>query len=328
VNDTSAAERPFDVSSVPKISRVQAAQEAARPSTLETLGAPLSKKAADVPAAPSAAEKQSAYLQQLAEVPEFASYGPVLNSNATPAQLTESETEYQVNCVKHIYKEHVVFQFNISNTIPDTVLEQVSVIMQPQSEDAGLVEDFIIPLPALTAANSPGIVYVSFTRESPELYAIASFQCTLKFTSKELDPSTGVPEEEGYEDEYQVEEVELSAGGDYIVPSYASFGSEWEKMKLAPSATETFALSAMESLKAACESIIEVLNMEPLGGSEVPSSTSVHTLQLSGLVTGGGGKVLVRCRMTFSRGQGVTLELGVRAETQEVCDLVLAAVGG
>jgi coatomer protein complex subunit gamma len=70
----------------------------------------LSKKATDTPAAPSAEEKQSAYLQQLTEVPEFAPYGPVLNSSATPAQLTESETEYQVNCVKHIYKEHVVFQ--------------------------------------------------------------------------------------------------------------------------------------------------------------------------------------------------------------------------
>jgi coatomer protein complex subunit gamma len=68
--------------------------------------------------------------------------------------------------------------------------------------------------------------------------------------------------------------------------------------------------------------------MEALGGTENPSSTSVHTLQLSGLVTGGGGKVLARCRMTFSRGQGVTLELGVRAERQEVCDLVLSAVGG
>lgn len=68
--------------------------------------------------------------------------------------------------------------------------------------------------------------------------------------------------------------------------------------------------------------------MEPLGGSEAPSSTSVHTLQLSGLVIGGGGKVLVRCRMTYSKGQGVTLELSVRAENQEVCDLVLAAVGG
>lgn len=68
--------------------------------------------------------------------------------------------------------------------------------------------------------------------------------------------------------------------------------------------------------------------MEALGGTEVPSSPSVHTLQLSGLVTGGGGKILVRCRMTFSRGQGVTLELAVRGERQEACDLVLAAVGG
>jgi coatomer protein complex subunit gamma len=68
--------------------------------------------------------------------------------------------------------------------------------------------------------------------------------------------------------------------------------------------------------------------MEPLGGTEAPTSTSVHTLQLSGLVTGGGGKVLVRCRMTFSKGEGVSLELGVRAEKQAACDLVLAAVGG
>lgn len=120
--------------------------------------------------------------------------------------------------------------------------------MQP-SPDAGLTEDFIIPIPSLTAVTSPGIVYVSYTRESPEDYPIASFQCILKFISKELDPSTGEPEEEGYEDEYQLEEVELSAGGDYIIPSYASFDSEWKKLESGSSATETFALSAMESLR-------------------------------------------------------------------------------
>lgn len=214
-----------------------------------------------------------------------------------------------------------------------------------QSADStGLTEDFIIPVPTLSSANSPAIVYVSFTRDSPDEYALASFACTLKFVSKEVDPSTGEPEEEGYEDEYQLEEVELSAGGDYIVPSYATFGSEWDKMRSGPSATETFALSAMDSIKggyllhsrfldaqgfiAACDSLIEILNMEALGGTENPQQPSVHTLQLSGLVTGGGGKVLVRCRMTYSSGQGVTLELGVRAERQDACQLVLAAVGG
>ncbi|KAK1218697.1 coatomer subunit gamma [Marasmius sp. AFHP31] len=328
IKDPAAASQPLDLSSVPKISRIQAAQEAARPSTLETIGVPAStKKASDSPPPPTAAERQSQYAQQLADVPEFASYGSILNSSATPAQLTEIETEYQVTCVKHIFKEHIVFQYNVSNTLPETVLERVEVFMQPQSEDSGLTEEFIIPLPSLSA-QTPGIVYVSFLREDPEQFAIGSFSCSLKFISKEVDPSTGEPEEEGYEDEYQLEEVEVSAGGDYIVPSYATFGSEWDRMHSGPSVTETFSLSAMESLRAACDSLIEVLKMEPLGGSEIPQSTSVHTLQMSGLVVGGGGKVLARCRMTFAKGQGVTLELAVRAESQEVCDLVLAAVSG
>ncbi|KAJ4002179.1 coatomer subunit gamma [Lentinula boryana] len=347
VQDPNASSQPLDLSSVPKISRAQAAQESARPSTLETIGAPSTSRVSNSPPPPTAAQTQTAYAQQLAEVPEFVSYGNVLNSSASPIQLTESETEYQVTCVKHIFKEHVVFQvrlitqtltnfdtetdlskYNVSNTLPDTVLEGVSIIMQPSEEMESLVEDFIIPIPSLSSANSPGTVYVSFTRTSPEEFAIASFSCLLKFVSKELDPSTGEPEDEGYEDEYPLEDTELSAGGDYIIPSYATFGSEWDRMRAGPSAVETFALSSMESLKAACDSIIEVLKMEPLGGTESPQSSTVHVLQLSGLVIGGGGKVLARCRMTFSQGSGVMLELGVRAEKQEVCDLVLAAVGG
>jgi coatomer subunit gamma len=137
----------------------------------------------------------------------------------------------------------------VSNTIPDTVLEQVSVVMQP-SEDSGLTEDFIIPVPSVTSVNSPGIVYVSFTRDTPEAYATASSACQLKFVSKEIDPSTGEPEEEGFEDEYQLEEVELSAA-DYMVPSYASFQPEWDRLRAGASATETFSLSAMESIQGA-----------------------------------------------------------------------------
>ncbi|KAJ7201310.1 coatomer subunit gamma [Mycena pura] len=327
VKDTAASTQPFDISSIPKISRSQAAAEAARPSSLDTIGVPAAKKTSASPPPQTAAETQSAYAEKLAAVSAFAPYGPILNSSAKPVQLTESETEYQVTCVKHIFKEHVVFQFNVSNTLPDTVLEQVTMAMQ--TEDTGLTQDFVLPLDSLTAASSPGIAYVSFTRDQPEDYAVASFQCTLQFISKELDPTTGEPEADGYEDEYQLEEVELSAGGDYIVPSYASFGAEWDRMKGAPSVTETFGLGAsVDGLQAACNSIIEVLNMEPLGGTETPTSSSVHTLQLSGLVTGGGGKVLVRCRMTFSQGVGVTLELGVRAEKQDVCQLVVNAVGG
>src|SRR5260221_1569430 len=76
-------------------------------------------------------------------------------------------------------------------------------------------------------------------------------------------------------------------------------------------AHSTLSLLHLHPPAAACDSIIEILYMEPLGGSQNPApGTTVHTLQLSGLLTGGGGKILARCRMTFSRGEGVTLELG------------------
>lgn len=79
------------------------------------------------------------------------------------------------------------------------------------SGDEGLAEDFIIPADSITV-EAPGVVYVSFTRTSPEEFAISSFECTLKFISKEVDPSTGTPEEEGYDDEYQVEQLDIGAG--------------------------------------------------------------------------------------------------------------------
>lgn len=40
-------------------------------------------------------------------------------------ELTEAETEYAVNVVKHIFDSHVVFQYNCTNTIPEQLLENV-----------------------------------------------------------------------------------------------------------------------------------------------------------------------------------------------------------
>jgi len=40
-------------------------------------------------------------------------------------ELTEAETEYAVNVIKHIFDRHVVFQYNCTNTIPEQLLEDV-----------------------------------------------------------------------------------------------------------------------------------------------------------------------------------------------------------
>lgn len=55
-------------------------------------------------------DQQSVYSQQLAEIDEFKGYGAVLKSSKKAIELTERETEYVVTAVKHIFKEHIVFQ--------------------------------------------------------------------------------------------------------------------------------------------------------------------------------------------------------------------------
>lgn len=129
------------------------------------------------------------------------------------------------------------------------MLENVYVRMTPTSEMA-LSEDFVLPIPSLTPSTSPAPTYVSFTRLQPSSFVLGSFTCTLCFTSKEVDPHSGLPEEEGYEDEYQLEEAELGVGGDWVVGCYAAFGSEWERLEKEGSVcVETFVLGGMESIK-------------------------------------------------------------------------------
>lgn len=48
-----------------------------------------------------------------------------VNQSSAPVELTEAETEYAVNVVKHIFDRHVVFQYNCTNTIPEQLLENV-----------------------------------------------------------------------------------------------------------------------------------------------------------------------------------------------------------
>lgn len=46
--------------------------------------------------------------------------------SSEPVELTEAETEYAVNVVKHIYDNYIVFQYNCTNTIEEQLLENVS----------------------------------------------------------------------------------------------------------------------------------------------------------------------------------------------------------
>ncbi|KAK6120950.1 hypothetical protein DH2020_045308 [Rehmannia glutinosa] len=135
-------EEPFDISSVPKDVKSQPLAEKKAPGKKQTgLGAP--------PPAPTSAA--DAYERLLSAIPEFASFGKLFKSSA-PVELTEAETEYAVNVVKHIFDRHVVFQYNCTNTIPEQLLENVTVIV-----DASEAEEFSEVDPSTGEAEDDGV---------------------------------------------------------------------------------------------------------------------------------------------------------------------------
>jgi coatomer protein complex subunit gamma len=250
----------FDTSKIPVVTRDQAdAEDRTRKLThaTPTLKAPTAtakpSKTGGESAAAAASAAQQKYVEQLQAIPELAAYGSVLKSSPV-VELTESETEYIVSAIKHIFKEAIVLQFDIKNTLPDTVLTDVTVVSTPSDEDgeSALEDDFIIPAPALKT-DEPGTVYVAFKRvEGESSYIASSFTNILKFTSKEIDPTTNEPEESGYEDEYQIEDLELT-GADYVVPAYAgSFDNVWEQAGAGDEASETLQLSNIKSIAGKC----------------------------------------------------------------------------
>lgn len=253
-DDKGSFAEPFDITKIPVVTREQAdAEDRTKKltATAPTIKAP-KVGAAKAPvsgaeAAASASAQAQRYAEELMQIPEMKEFGNVLKSS-TVVELTEAETEYVVTLVKHIFKEHIVLQYEVKNTLPDTVLENVSVVATPGEEDE-LEEVFIIQCEKL-ATDEPGKVYVAFQKVNGEgSMPVASFSNVLKFTSKEIDPSTGEPEDTGYDDEYEVSEFDLS-GSDYIVPTFASnFSHLWEQIGASgEQAEETLQLSGMKSI--------------------------------------------------------------------------------
>ncbi|KAG6294745.1 hypothetical protein E4U46_005790 [Claviceps purpurea] len=330
-DDQASFNDPFDISSIPVVTREQADAEdrtkkltAAAPSLKVPKLGPTKAPVGSVEAAASASAQAQRYAEELMQISEMSEFGHVLKSSPV-TELTEAETEYVVTLVKHVFKEHIVLQYEVKNTLPDTVLEAVSVVATPGDEDE-LEEVFILQAEKL-ATDEPGKVYVAFKKVNGEgSMPITTFTNILKFTSKEIDPSNGEPEESGYDDEYEVSEFDLS-GSDYIVPTFASnFSHIWEQIGASgEEAEETLQLSSMKSIADATEQLAKALSLQPLEGTDVPVNPSTHTLKLLGK-TVHGGRVVANVRMAYSSKSGVTTKITVRSEEENVAALVIASV--
>ena len=131
--------------------------------------------------------------KELYTVPEFADLGPLFCSSSR-IELTAAEQEYVVMCIKHVFKDHVVLQFEIMNTISQQVLKDVSIEYTMSDTDVWS-EHTTIPLESAVYGEK-GSCYVCLSHEEEGNYSALSMKTKLKFKVFDVDTETGQVDEE------------------------------------------------------------------------------------------------------------------------------------
>lgn len=258
--------------------------------------------------------KQQEYAASLSAIPEFADHGKLTKSSATATYLTDRENEFLVTVVKHFFVEtqKLVLQFDVTNTLSSLVLQDVSVVTQADNEL--YQEEFTIPLAELKPEQT-GSVYVSLTTPAiGDDDLLAAFGNTLVYTSKDTVDEEGNidPTDEGIEDEYQIDDLEITSG-DFILPMYNSnFTTIFDQLPETEGSVVT--ISGVSNLENAVSKLRKTLNAMPLDGSDyVPADLTSHVLKLLGKDLWG-GKVGALVRLAQTGGK-VVAKVQVKGET-------------
>ncbi|KDO33518.1 hypothetical protein SPRG_01590 [Saprolegnia parasitica CBS 223.65] len=253
--------------------------------------------------------------KELYKIPAFADLGPLFRSSS-PIELTEAETEYVVSCVKHVFKSHLVLEYQVLNTVPDQVLRDVSVNFELMLEDVYEVHS-VVPLPQLPYGEK-GSCYVCLAHLEDAEYPLVAVANELKFRVIELTNGKIPDGDMGYNEEYPMEDLELSAADFMAKVQVPDFRSAWEHIGDEHEVREQYALR-FQSLVEGVGAVIEYLGMFACDNSSVPApKAKSHVLILSGVFVGG-VKVLVKCRLSLEEGDGqMLLQMGVRSEDELV----------
>ncbi|CAM9383224.1 unnamed protein product, partial [Ectocarpus sp. 8 AP-2014] len=260
--------------------------------------------------------------EHIYKVPELERLGRVFRS-ATPVELTESETEYVVRCVKHIMDGYVVLDFTISNTIEEQMLRNVTVEVEQSDPDLYEVEASVA-LPELKCGDT-GHAYVVLKLAEGNAAEPAAFSCELKFQALDVDPATGLLEgdedEEGFEEEYPLEQLNIATADFMAKVSLGDFRRGWEQMGAEAEVLEKFALG-FKRLQEAVAAVEDFLGMQTCDGTgSVAAGKKEHALHLCGIFVGN-VPVLVRAQLNVDPQAGCILKIAVRSNQPDVSRMV------
>ena len=265
--------------------------------------------------------------EALYAVPELADLGPLVRAGR-PTPLTESETEYVVSAAKHVFGSHLVLQYNVTNTLNDQLLVDVSVAPDVGGGEGIWEVEATVPLARLPYGSTPGVTYVvlRYVGGGGAEYPPLTLSNELKFHVHEVDPDTGEAEEDGFEEEYPLEDLEVSPADFMTRVQVPDFRAAWEEMGDEHEAMEKFSLQ-FKSIELAVPAVIDCLGMVPCENSATPASrTKPHNLYLSGTFVGG-VKCLARCQVSLAAaGDASILKIGIRSDNAEISQMLTECI--
>ncbi|CAG9530937.1 unnamed protein product [Cercopithifilaria johnstoni] len=310
-------DKPFDLKVVPISALPLSITEIRKPSlSIETISDKKKEKKTS---------RQEIYAEQLAAIPEFASLGPLFKSSQ-PTALTDEVTEYSVLCVKHIFPQHIVLQFDCNNTLNDQFLENVYIELEQAPDTEGWTILRTIPLEKLPFGVQ-STTYVLLKIPSAPCAVTATFSASLKFKVRDVDPATGEFEGETYDDVFVLEEVEITVADHVQSTKRSNFAVNWEQIGDENENEDTYALSTVHTLQDAVRELIKCIGLGPCERSDrVVEGRSAHLLLLAGVFRGG-HEVLAKARLALnSVDRTVTMNFIVRSDDSTVSEIIRNAV--
>jgi coatomer protein complex subunit gamma len=167
-----------------------------------------------------------------------------------------------------------------------------------------------------------GVAFVALRlplNEAGQFNPTTTLQATMKFDAYDADAASGdVDETSKFQDEYQINDIEITAG-DYMKKVFVTnFAERWESLGADSEAIVTFALTTAKSIKDSVVQILGYLGMQAIDRTdEVPEKRTKHILYASGEhMSAPGQPALARARIKTNApelGGGVAVELTVRS---------------
>jgi len=282
-------------------------------------------------------ERAPASQEELFAIPQFASYGQLFKSSEA-VELTERETEYLVRCVKHVFPNHVVLQFFLTNTLNDQLLTDVKIQLTPAVEpgtEPTWAVHHVVPVKRLPYDITKS-AFVSLARKNQEgglAPPPQTFAAQLLFTVHDVDPDAPQSEnddeenEGGFPETYAINDFEIGIADFMQKKAQNDFKGAWDAVGDKAEFRDQFALPD-NSLDAACKSVIDFLGMRVCENTDVVAhNASKHSLLMAGNFIGN-KRVLAHALLTFDDKKQIILKIAVRSDDPDVSKAVLQCISG